>query len=180
MKRILAAITVIISCATGHAGMSWTNTITGAVAPQPTYRPANAGGAPSGYFMEPGWQQFSFDQQADHDAKEASVAAAIEAERLKNQLPQPVLEIAIVDSNFTSIGTASLVIDAETGALITTTNEMFGSNARASTGKRFSKAEQKSEFATKKQIRSSLKTQAISSKKETERTDALVDAVFGK
>jgi hypothetical protein len=78
--------------------------ITGAVAPQPTYRPANAVGAPSGYFMEPGWQQFSFDQQADHDAKEASVAAAIEAERLKNQLPQPVLEIAIVDSNFTSIG----------------------------------------------------------------------------
>lgn len=80
MKKTL--IILLSSACAVHAQM-WTNVQTGAVAPQPSRRPADAVNAPAGWFDEPGWQPFSIVQQADWDAAEASKAEVSAAEELQ-------------------------------------------------------------------------------------------------
>lgn len=52
-----------------------TNTITGEVCKYPPWHPDHILN-PSVYYAESGWQMFDEQQQADHDAREASAAAA--------------------------------------------------------------------------------------------------------
>ena len=115
MKRMLAAITVIISCATGHAGMWWTNSITGAVAPQPTYRTADAVGAPAGYFMEPGWQLFDLAQQAAHDAAQAAAQSEAEKQAAQYADVQPAVHVPRFKGTLTNVvGLSQQFVDDDT------------------------------------------------------------------
>lgn len=78
MKQSL--IILLISVCAANAQM-WTNVETGAVAPQPSRRPADAVNVSEEWFILPGWQPFSLAQQAAWDAAEAVAQAEAEEQQ---------------------------------------------------------------------------------------------------
>ena len=77
MKK--AMILMLLSACAAHAQM-WTNVETGAVAPWPSMRPANAVSVPADWYAAEGWQPFNLAQQADWDAARAAAQEQAEAE----------------------------------------------------------------------------------------------------
>lgn len=117
MKYLLAILAAIIATATS-AGQMYTNTITGAVSPQPSRRPADAVNAPAGWYDEPGWQAFDLEQQADWDAAETAKAEADAAAAAQYADPEPAVFVPRVDSSLTTIfGKSKVFQDAETGEI---------------------------------------------------------------
>ncbi len=78
MKQSL--IILLISVCAANAQM-WTNFETGAVAPQPERRPADAVNVSEEWFILPGWQPFDLAQQAAWDAAEAVAQAEAEEQQ---------------------------------------------------------------------------------------------------
>jgi hypothetical protein len=77
MKQSL--IILLISVYAANAQM-WTNVETGAVAPQPSRRPADAVNVSEEWYAAEGWQPFNLAQQADWDAARAAAQEQAEAE----------------------------------------------------------------------------------------------------
>jgi hypothetical protein len=113
MKRLFAIACLI---ATAANAQMWTNVITGAVAAQPSRRQADAVGAPADWFILPGWQPFSLEQQAAWDAKEAAKAEAAAAAAAQYADVSPANYAPRVLHSLTNkVGDSQLFVDAETG-----------------------------------------------------------------
>lgn len=161
MNKLIAIFAMIPALAGAEM---WTNTITGAVAPQPTYRPANAVGAPAGYFMEPGWKMFDLAQQADHDAAAAAAQAEAEAQA---SLPQTFQTgIAVQDE------AGHWVELMPTGDGLPVIGAQVSNSPRTPEQRAAMKAERKS-------AHDALKAKAKAATKDKDKIDALMQAVFG-
>ena len=108
MKQSL--IILLISVCAANAQM-WTNVETGAVAPQPERRPADAVNVSEEWFILPGWQPFSLAQQAVWDAAEAVAQAEAEAQAAAFDFPDPEVIVPVLDANGERTGTARLLVD---------------------------------------------------------------------
>ena len=108
MKQSL--IILLISVCAANAQM-WTNVETGAVAPQPERRPADAVNVSEEWFILPGWQPFDLAQQAAWDAAEAVAQAEAEAQAAAFDFPDPEVIVPVLDANGERTGTARLLVD---------------------------------------------------------------------
>ena len=113
MKQSL--IILLISVCAANAQM-WTNVETGAVAPQPERRPADAVNVSEEWFILPGWQPFSLAQQAAWDAAESAKAEADDAAAEQYADPQPAVFAPRFRGSITNVvGLSQILVDDETG-----------------------------------------------------------------
>lgn len=109
MKKTL--IILLFSACAVHAQM-WTNVQTGAVAPQPSRRPADAVNVSEEWFILPGWQPFDLAQQAAWDAAEAAKAVEDEVQAAAFDFPDPEVVVPVLDASGERTGTARLLVDS--------------------------------------------------------------------
>ena len=117
MKKTL--IILLLSACAVHAQM-WTNVQTGAVAPQPSRRPADAVNVSEEWFIFPGWQPFDLAQQAAWDAARAAEAAEAEAQAAAYTFPAPEVVVPVLDANGERTGTARLLVDSDGNLFLVT------------------------------------------------------------
>ena len=114
--KIAAALIVALSCATASAQNMWTNVQTGAVAPQPSRRPADAVNVSDEWFIMPGWQKFDLKQQAAWDAAESAKAETAAAAAEQYADPQPAVFAPRFRGSITNVvGLSQILVDDETG-----------------------------------------------------------------
>jgi|GEM_PF-5857188 hypothetical protein len=117
--KLSVCVLIQLLAASAFAGEMWTNVLTGAVAPQPSRRPADAVNAPAGWFDEPGWQKFDLQQQADWDAKEAAKAEADAAAAAQYADVQPAVMVPRFKGSLTNVvGLSQQFVDDETGEAV--------------------------------------------------------------
>ena len=118
MQRIIA-IALFLAAAASAQARWWTNELTGAIAPNPTYRPANAINAPPDYFLEPGWTEFTLSQQAELDAFHAAAAAQAAAEAAQYADPQPAVFLPRFSGDITNVvGLSQALVDDATDEIV--------------------------------------------------------------
>lgn len=116
---ILAAVLLFATTVAGAQQM-WTNDLTGAVAPWPSMRPANAVSVPVDWYAAEGWRPFSLAQQAAWDAARAAEAAEAEAEAAAFNFPPPEVLVPVLDASGERTGTARLLVDADGQIVVVT------------------------------------------------------------